>query len=128
MILGNHTGGFVRPAAANPNFHPRMPHTGFLTNIDPFSLVSRRMGADRGIYRPPYPPVMGPQALPDVPMPAAPVVPKAGGMAGFGGAGFGSTGGTGHPGHFHMPSPYRTMRGGFIPGIRPNGSNIRYAT
>lgn len=128
MILGNtRTGGFVRPTAANPNFHPRMPHTGFLSQINPFSMVSRRMGADKAMYRPPYPAVMGPQTLPDVPMPPAPVVPKAGGMAGFGGAGFGSTGGTMHP-HFHVPSPYRTMRGGFIPGVMPSGANIRYAT
>lgn len=128
MILGNtRTGGFVRPVAADPNFHPRMPHTSFLTQINPFSTVSRRMGADRNIYRPPYPPVMGPQALPDVPMPPAPVVPKAGGMAGFGGAGFGSTGGTVHP-HHHIPSAYRVMRGGFIPGVMPSGANIRYPT
>lgn len=128
MVLGStRTGGFVRPTAANPNFHPRMPHTGFMSQIDPFSLVSRRMGADKSMYRPPYPAVMGPQVLPDVPMPAAPVVPKAGGMAGFAGAGFGSTGGTMHP-HMHMPSPYRTMRGGFIPGVLPSGANIRYPT
>lgn len=128
MILGNgRTDGFVRPAGASPNFQPRMPHTGFLTQISPFNTVMRRMGASKGFYRPPAPPIMGPQALPSVPMPPAPVVPKAGGMAGFAGAGFGSTGGTMHP-HHHIPSAYRVMRGGFIPGVMPSGANIRYAT
>ncbi len=129
MILGQpRTDGFTRPAGANPNFQPKLPHTGFFTNIHPFAKVTRRMASASGFYMPGLPGPMGPVPLPSVPAPApvapvGPPIPKAGGTAGFGDAsGFGSTGGV--RAHMHV-NPYRVMRGGYFPGIMNNGSNIR---
>ena len=45
MILGRNRVPYAGPPQANPNFRPGMPHTRFLTNIDPFSNVHRRMAA-----------------------------------------------------------------------------------
>lgn len=123
MILGSNRVPFQIPAAAQPGFMPSNPHTGFLSHINPFIQVMRRMGSMHNAYRPPGQPQMGPRQLPSVPMPVAaptgPATPAPGGMAG---AGFGSTGGTQM--HAHV-SPYTTMRSGMIPGVRPSGSNIR---
>jgi hypothetical protein len=121
MILGMNRLPFQTPAAATPGFIPSNPHTGFFSHINPFIQVMRRMGSMHNAYRPPGQSQMGPQMLPNVPLPApttAPV-PAAGGMAGA----FGSTGGTKM--HSHV-SPYRTMHSGYMaPGTYPSGSNIR---
>ncbi len=137
MILGTpqsarsvRTSPFTRPEAAAGAYVPKLPHTGFYSHIHPLHMVTHAMRAMTG-YRPPLVPSMGPHGMPNVPAvaaaaPAAPAVappvPTPGGTGGFGGAGFGSTGGT----QMHMAvDPYRVMRGGFIPGVRNNGSNIR---
>lgn len=134
MILGSTRNPFERPAAASASFQPRLPDTGFISLIHPFSRVTNPMWAATG-YRPPLNPYMGPVPLPDVPMPTAPAVPvaaqttKPGGVSGFGAygfgaAGFGSTGGVRGMGHHHV-DPYMQMRMGVFPGISPSGRNIR---
>jgi len=121
---------FTRPDAASGAYVPQLPSTGFFSHIHPLHMVTHAMRS-ASMYQPPLVPSMGPHGMPNVPavapaVPApaavAPPVPKPGGTAGFGGAGFGSTGGTQM--HSHV-DPYRVMRGGFIPGVHNNGSNIR---
>ncbi len=128
MILGSNRTPFSTPSAAIPGFQPKLPHTGFYSHFHPLTLVTHAMVSAKGMYRPPLQAGMGPQALPDVPMPGpvpapvAPALPGPGGTSGFSGFGFGSTGGT--RGHMHV-SPYMTMREGIIPGVMPSAANIR---
>ena len=134
MILGQTRTPFEAPGMP----HAKLPHTAFYSgNIWPFSEVTNRMRA-YPMYRPPLVPGMGPQMLPPVPPPPAPPAPNGAPAAAtqvpssaptsaamhgsFGGAGFGSTGGV--KAHFHV-DPYMVMRSGWIPGVNPNGSNIR---
>ncbi len=121
---------FTRPEAASGAYVPQLPSVGFFSHIHPLYQVTHAMRS-AGMYRPPLPPSMGPHGMPPVAAPAtaaaaaaavAPTVPKPGGTAGFGGSGFGSTGGV--QAHSHV-DPYMVMRQGVIPGVFPNGSNIR---
>lgn len=109
---------------------PSLPKTGFYSgNIWPFSQVMNRMHAFPA-YRPGPPNGVGLQPIPSLsppPVAAAPLAPAPGpspsGTAGaFGGSGFGSSGGV--RSHSHV-DPYTVMRSGMIPGVSPNGSNIR---
>lgn len=126
MILGRNRVPYAGPPQANPNFRPSMPHTRFLTNIDPFSSVHRRMASFAPFHPATMPMPIGP--APSVPAPPpTPVTPAAaaspigpGGVSGFG---FGSTGGTKM--HMHGGSPYATMRSGMIPGIHANANHLR---
>jgi hypothetical protein len=126
MILGRNRLPYAGPPQANPNFRPGLPHTRFLTNIDPFSTVHRRMASYSPFHPQTMPMPIGP--APSVPAPPpTPVTPGAaaspigpGGVSGFG---FGSTGGTKM--HMHVGSPYRTMRQGMIPGIHASGRHLR---
>jgi hypothetical protein len=135
MILG--TG----PTQQNPvNFTPpqpgggnvfRLPKTGFYSQ----QVTGNMFPAIRRVSAyPAYHPVnsaVGPQQLPALSPPppaAAPAAPAPGptpsGTAGaFGGSGFGTSGGV--RAHSHSMNPYQVMRTGQIPGVHPNGSNIR---
>lgn len=126
MILGRNRVPYAGPPQANPNFRPGMPHTRFLTNINPFSNVHRRMAAYSPFHPATMPMPIGP--APSVPAPPpTPVTPAAAnspiGPSGVSGFGFGSTGGTKM--HMHVGSPYRTMRVGLIPGIHASGRHLR---
>lgn len=127
MILGRNRVPYAGPPQAHPNFRPSMPHTRFLTHMDPFASVHRRMSAYGPFHPATMPMPIGP--APSVPAPPpAPVTPAAaaspigpGGVSGFG---FGSTGGT-HA-HHHMHNVmYETMREGLIPGIQANARHLR---
>ncbi len=131
MILGgpNRTSSFQRPSAASGGFMPKLPNTGFYSHLHPLAMVTHAMAADM-MYRPQGPSSMGPTPMPLPPpapvvvpsvAPTAPAIPKPGGTAGFGGLGFGSVGAMQHS---HVDS-YMVMRQGVIPGVMPNGSNIR---
>lgn len=133
MILGTaptqqNPVNFTPPNPGNGSV-PSLPHTGFYShNIWPFSPVMHRMSSFPA-WRPGPPNGVGLQPMPSLapPMPTAPAAPAPGpspsGTAGaFGGSGFGSSGGV-RP-HSHV-DPYLVMRAGIIPGVSPNGSNIR---
>lgn len=133
MILGRNRVPYAGPPQANPNFRPTMPHTRFLTNIDPFSNVHRRMSAYGPFHPATMPNPLGP--APSIPAPPpTPVTPAAAnspiGPAGVSGFGFGSTGGVKMHHHAHNVA-YETMRQGMIPGISANArhlhSGIRHA-
>jgi hypothetical protein len=119
---------FTPPQPGGGNI-PKLPHTGFYSNMRPFSTM-RRMSAFPA-YRPQMPNNYGLQPLPPISPPApaaAPAAPAPGmtpaGTAGaFGGSGFGTSGGV--RAHSHAMNPYQVMKSGQIPGIHPNGSNIR---
>ena len=125
MILGRNRVPYGGPPQANPNFRPAMPHTRFLTHMDPFANVNRRTAAYGPFHPATMPMPIGP--APSIPAPPpTPMTPAAAaspiGPSGVAGFGFGSTGGT--KSHFHA-TPYTVMRSGMFPGISPSARHIR---
>lgn len=129
MILGRNRLPYAGPPQANPNFRPTMVNTRFLTHMDPFAHVSRRMAAYDPFHPMTMPNSLGPAPMMPVapPTPPTPVTPGAAAApipptAAMHGA-FGSTGGV--KAHFHM-NPYTVMRQGLIPGVRPDANHLRW--